>query len=412
MRLAFLTSIVAAAVTTVAWVVPAQQAGAQNLFAPVIKVNEKAITRFEIDQRARLLTLFRAPGDPVETAREQLIEDRLKMQEAQDIGFVISEEVLLEAMDEFAARANLDLDEMLNALGGAGVEEVTFREYIRVGITWREVVSARFGSQVSVNEEDMERARLALTGASGVRVLLSEIVLPIPQGQLETVLARAETLAQIDNTRDFEVAARRFSASPSGPTGGRMEWTSISDLPPQLRPVILDLAPGEVTEPITTEQAIILLQMRDIAETETAEPRYAEIEYATYFIPGGRSEKALQIAQQVTDRVNTCDDLYGVAQGQPVSVLDVVAQPPSEIAQDIAIQLNQLDPGEVSTALTRSNGQTLMLLMLCSRTPVVEGAEDGPSEEDLTSFVQTSRLESFSNGYLARLKAEARIIEN
>ncbi|MEL6992912.1 MAG: peptidylprolyl isomerase, partial [Pseudomonadota bacterium] len=134
--------------------------------------------------------------------------------------------------------------------------------------------------------------------------------------------------------------------------------------------------------------------------------------YATYFIPGGRSEEALQIAQQVTDRVNTCDDLYGVAQGQPVSVLDVVAQPPSEIAQDIAIQLNQLDPGEVSTALTRSNGQTLMLLMLCSRTPVVEGAEDGPSEEDLTSFVQTSRLESFSNGYLARLKAEARIIEN
>ncbi|MEM6312435.1 MAG: peptidylprolyl isomerase, partial [Pseudomonadota bacterium] len=396
MRLALLTCIVTAGVTVAAWFVSAPHASAQNLFAPVIKVNEKAITRFEIDQRARLLTLFRAPGDPVENAREQLIEDRLKMQEAQDIGLVISEDDLMNAMDEFAARANLELDEMLNALSDAGVEEVTFREYIRVGITWREVVGARFGSQVSVNEDDLERARLALSGAGGVRVLLSEIVLPIPQGQLETILARAETLAQIDNTRDFEVAARRFSASPTGPTGGRMEWTSISDLPPQLRPIILELAPGEVTEPITTEQAIILLQMRDIAETATAEPSYAEIEYATYFIPGGRSEEALQAARRVEDTVNTCDDLYGVAQGQPVSVLDVITQPPSEIPQDIAIQLNQLDPGEVSTALTRSNGQTLMFLMLCSRTPVVEGAEDGPSEEELTSFVQTSRLESFS----------------
>ena len=109
------------------------------------------------------------------------------MQEAQDIGLIISDDVLLDAMDEFAARANLELDEMLDALNGAGVEEVTFREYVRVGITWREVITARFGSQVSVNEEDMERARMALTGASGVRVLLSEIVLPIPQGQLETV---------------------------------------------------------------------------------------------------------------------------------------------------------------------------------------------------------------------------------
>ena len=412
MRLALLTWIVTVCLTAAAWVLPVQQVAAQNLFAPVIKVNEKAITRFEIDQRARLLTLFRAPGDPVENAREQLIEDRLKMQEAENFGIVIGEDVLLDAMDEFAARADLELDDMLNALGDAGVEEMTFREYIRVAITWREVVSGLFGSQVAVNEDDMERARMALTGTSGVRVLLSEIVLPIPQGQLETVLARAETLAQIDNSNDFEVAARRFSASPSGPTGGRMDWTSISDLPPQLRPIILDLAPGEVTEPITTEQAIILLQMRDIAETDSAEPQYSEIKYATYFIPGGRSEEALQRAEQVKDRIDNCDDLYGVAQGQPVSVLDVVTQPPSDIPQDIAIQLNQLDPGEVSTALTRSNGQTLMVLMLCSRTPVVAGAEDGPTEEELTSFVQTSRLESFSNGYLARLKAEARIIEN
>lgn len=406
MRLALLNIILTAAI----WGSTGSFAAAQNLFEPVIKVNEKAITRFEIDQRARLLTLFRAPGDPVETAREQLIEDRLKMQEAQDIGLVISEDVLLGAMDEFAARANLELDEMLNVMGDAGVEESTYREYIRVGITWREVVTARFGSQVSVQDEDVDRARLALSGSGGVRVLLSEIVLPIPQGQLDAVLARAENLAAIDNTRDFEVAARRFSASPTGPTGGRMEWTAISDLPPNLRPIILDLAPGEVTEPITTEQAIILLQMRDIAETAFREPTYAEIEYATYFIPGGRSEAALQRAAQVEDRINTCDDLYGIAQGQPVSVLDVVTQAPSEIPQDVALQLSQLDPGEVSTALTRSNGQTLVFLMLCSRTPVAPGGEDGPSVEELTSFVQTSRLESFANGYLARLKAEARIV--
>ncbi|MEL7256068.1 MAG: peptidylprolyl isomerase [Pseudomonadota bacterium] len=406
MRLAFLTCILIAAT----FLTGAPPAAAQNLFEPVIKVNEKAITRYEIDQRARLLTLFRAPGEPVSTAREQLIEDRLKMQEAEQIGFEVSEAALLAAMEEFAGRANLELDDMLNSLADAGVEEGTFRDYIRVGITWREVVTARFSSQVDVDEDDVDRARLALSGSGSVRVLLSEIVLPIPQGQLETVLQRAERLSQIDNQRDFEVAARRFSASPSGPTGGRMDWTSITDLPPQLRPIVLDLSPGEVTQPITTEQAIILLQMRDIAESAAREPTYASIKYATYFIPGGRSEEALTQAQRIEDSINTCDDLYGVAQGQPVSVLDVLEQAPREIPQDIALQLAQLDPGEVSTALTRSSGQTLMFLMLCERTPQTEGGEDGPSLEELTNFVQSSRLQSYGDGYLARLKAEARII--
>ncbi|MEO0371450.1 MAG: peptidylprolyl isomerase, partial [Pseudomonadota bacterium] len=82
MRLALLTCILITA-TVAFWAPPT---AAQNLFEPVIKVNEKAITRYEIDQRARLLTLFRAPGEPVSTAREQLIEDRLKMQDADSIG--------------------------------------------------------------------------------------------------------------------------------------------------------------------------------------------------------------------------------------------------------------------------------------------------------------------------------------
>jgi peptidyl-prolyl cis-trans isomerase SurA len=394
------------------WIAPLTTAQAQGLFQPVIKVNEKAITRFEIDQRARLLTLFRSPGDPVETAREQLIEDRLKMQDAENLGLVITEAALLDSMDEFAARGNMELDDMLNALSDAGVEESTFREFVRVGVTWREVISARFGSQVSVNEDDVERARVALSGATGVRVLLSEIVLPIPPGQLEAVLQRAEAIAEIDNQKDFELAARRFSASPTGPTGGRMDWTSISDLPPQLRSIVLGLAPGDVTEPITTEQAIILLQMRDIAETDAPAPRYAEIEYATYFIAGGQTEPALQRAASVRGDVNTCDDLYGIAQGEPASVLERHSKAPDEIPQDVALQLAQLDPGEVNTSLTRNNGQVLVFLMLCGRTPLVEGADggDGPSVEELTSFVQSTRLESFANGYLAQLRAEARIV--
>ena len=42
-------------------------------FSPVIQVGDKVITGFELDQRRRMLELFRTPGDLKEVAREQLI---------------------------------------------------------------------------------------------------------------------------------------------------------------------------------------------------------------------------------------------------------------------------------------------------------------------------------------------------
>lgn len=408
MRIAlFMAAVVALACALVSG--PAGPAAAQGLFEPVIKVNDKAVTRFEVEQRARMLTLFRTPGDPVRMAREQLIEDRLKMDAADNAGIQISEEALEAAMEEFASRGDMTADEMIGALAQAGVDESSFRSFVRVGVTWRELVRARFANSVAVGEDDIERAKLALAGTTGVRVLLSEIVLPVPQGQIEEVQQRARELAEIESVSAFAEAARRYSAAPSAERGGRLEWTSISELPEPLRPIVLALAPGEVSDPLPTEQAIVLLQLRDIAETDAPAPRYAAIEYAMYFIDGGRSEQALSRAAQVRAVVDTCDDLYGVAKGQPPEVLVRETKAPDEIPADVARELAQLDPGEVSTNLTRSNGQTLVFLMLCGRSPLLDG--EGPSAEDLSNFVRNQRLASLADGYLEQLRAEARIVE-
>ena len=60
-------------------------AAAQGQFNPAVIVNDRAVTFYEIDQRAKLLTLFRAPGAGPEEARKQLIEDRLNPFDAEDM---------------------------------------------------------------------------------------------------------------------------------------------------------------------------------------------------------------------------------------------------------------------------------------------------------------------------------------
>lgn len=188
-----------------------------------------------------------------------------------------------------------------------------------------------------------------------------------------------------------------------------MDWVPLTNLPPQLRPIILALAPGEVTAPLPLQGAIALFQLRDIEELDVPTPEYGAIEYATYYIPGGRTDQALARARQIDADTDTCDDLYGVAYGQPPEVLERTSLPPAEIPQDIAIELAQLDPGETSANLTRSDGKLLAMVMLCGRSAALDG--EGPSEQDLTLFITNRRLESFANGYLEELKAEARIVE-
>ncbi|MEB8389192.1 peptidylprolyl isomerase [Rhodobacteraceae bacterium KMM 6894] len=400
-------------------------AQAQNLFDAVIKVNGDVVTRYELQQRARLLTLLRAPADPNRLARDQLIEDRLKLQAATTQGVIVSEEALLEGMTQFAAQGQLNMDQMIQLLERGGVSKETFREFVRAGLTWRELTQAKFGARIAVTEEDLERARDAISSGTGVRVLLSEIIIPFTPDTEKSVLERARSIAELTSTSAFSAQARSLSATPTRDAGGRLPWQPITQLPPILRPLVLGLAPGEVTEPLPLPGAVALFQMRDIQEVDAPDPDYVAIEYAAYYIPGGRSESAIARARQVDAQTDTCDDLYGIAKDQPASVLERGTKAPGDIPTDIAISLSRLDPGEVSYDVTRANGETLVLLMMCGRSETIEedsaeAPSEGPGEgappvpdetAQLSAQIAANRMESFAEGYLAQLRSEARIIE-
>jgi len=397
----------AAALACVVW--GSAQAAAQSLFSPAILVNEKAITYYELEQREQFLALLGAPGNASEEARRALIEERLKDRAISEAGIEVTPEEIEEGIAEFAARADLTGEEFVQALNEGGVELQTFRDFVKDGIGWREFIRARFLARARPTDAEIDRALGADGNAGGVRVLLSEIIMPITPQTLEEVRQRAERISQVTSPAAFSEEARRYSATNTASNGGRMNWIPITDLPAQLRPQILALSPNEVTGPIALPNAVALFQLRDIAETEVSAPTVSAIEYAAYYIPGGRSEAALAEAARVQARVDTCDDLYGVALGQPEDVLDRGSLPPAEIPQDIAVELAKLDEGEISTALTRANGQTLVLLMLCGRTATLN--EDATREQVANALLQ-QRLNAFATSYIDQLRADALIIEN
>ncbi|BDY15991.1 chaperone SurA [Sulfitobacter pontiacus] len=379
---------------------------AQNLFAPVAKVNESVVTEFEVQQRQRFLEVLNAPGATREGALTSLIDERLRNEAVAEAGIELTPQGIEDSLAEFASRADLSTEEFTQALGQSGVSRETFRDFVVNSVGWRELVRARYASRVQITDAEINRA-LGETQGSGVRVLVSEIIIPAPPQQAARVNALAEQISQSKSTAEFSNYASRYSATASRGRGGRLPWQNLTDLPPSLQPLILNLAPGEVTDPLPIPNAVALFQLRDIEETSVAAPTYSEIEYAAYYIPGGRTEPALAQAAHIRGRIDTCDDLYGIAKGQPAEVLERVKKAPSDIPQDVAIELSKLDTGEVSTTLTRANGQTLMLLMMCGRTAA---ANASASREDVTNALRQERLTGYAEQLLEQLRADARIV--
>jgi peptidyl-prolyl cis-trans isomerase SurA len=403
---ALISALALTSATTLAMLSPVMTAAQ---FAPAITVNDSVVSKFEIDQRVIMLGTFRTPGNLEDTAREQLIEDRLKLAALNSAGLRITDEGLVSAMGEFATRANMDLDQFITMLGQSGVSEETFRDFVRVNVSWRDFIRTRFNDRAQVSEADIDLALGQSDASSSIEVLLSEIIIPAPPESAEQANATADRIAQLTSTAAFEAEARRVSALPSKTRGGRLDWLPISNYPAGLRGLLLNLAPGEITAPLPITNGVALFQMRDVREVPRAAPEPAAIEYAAFYIAGGLSERGLAEARRIDARVDTCDDLYGVAQGLPEEQLDRDVLAPADIPADVAMELAKLDAGEASYVLTRANGETLVFLMMCGRTPALG---DGVDRETIRGQLRTQRLNTYADALLADLRAAATITYN
>jgi len=375
---------------------------AQDMFTPRLYINDRAITVYEVEQRALFLQVLRAPGNPEEEALKALTEDRLRQTEAERLGLKLSEQDLLQGMTEFAARANLTPEQFIEELAKVGVAAETFRDFVAAGLLWRQAVRARFLGQVPISENDIDRALEASARPRALQVLASELVIPAPEGEVEAAMARAQELSDsLSGEAAFAAAARQYSAAPTAGAGGRLDWLPLANLPAAIGQKILALDAGEVSDPISVPGAVVLFLLRDVAEDTTAEPIAVTVEWAEFLVPDDAAEIAR--IRAVSD---DCGDLMGQAKGLPEDRLTLTKGPRDTIPGDVALELARLDPGETSVALTR--GGYRRMLMLCGRE---ETLETPPTRDQVREQVINQKLEGLAEGYLEELRAAAYIRE-
>jgi len=372
---------------------------AEGIFDTIISVDGAAITNYELEQRILFFSFLNEPGDTLISSRQSLIDDRLKMAAGSKDGFALTPTELENAMLDFAKNSNQSLSGLLNLLNEGGVDAETFRDYVEVGVVWREVVRKRFGSQSQPTESEIDRALAAERAEGDISVLLTEIVLPAGPSQLEESRKIARELAKITSIGSFSEKAKKLSVSSSRDNGGKIPWRNLKDLPNGLRQIIASLRPGQVAKPLEVQNAIVLFQLRDVEELGLKAPEIISMKFAK--ITGINS-----VLDLATKTVNSCNDLYGLVKLDKDVVLEMLTQHPDEIEQATALRLNRLDRHEMSI-FSDSPDSIGNMIMLCERNYTTSA---DISRSEVAKNIRAARLTNLAEGYLAELRTNATVM--
>jgi peptidyl-prolyl cis-trans isomerase SurA len=374
------------------------KAQADFLLAAKIQVNNSVITQFELDQRAKFLGVLKFADNHSELAQTQLIEERLKQSEAQKLNISASDVEIEDALTRFASRANLTVKEFNKELKRIEIYPDTFRSYVETEVIWQKLVNKKFGAQSSVSNLQLQRAKSISKFEDTIQVLLTEIVIPFSTDDRSEKENLANLLKQIRSKEEFSNAAQKYSKAPTATVGGRVKWQNFDRLPGIIKPLILGLSPGQVTEPIMLTKAIALFQLRDIREIKTDRTQLELLDFV-------KVKSDLKYLLFVQDNFHNCSDLEAIIGDQTEVTLTRKKLLSDEIPNTLVPVLDNLDQNE--SEIIVEDGQSQLVIM-CERNNQLNSTAQTLEQDK--NVLQSNRLKHLARSFLETLKDNARIV--
>lgn len=229
-----------------------------------ILVNDDPITTQDMKNRTGMLRTFSRGEQGEKEAIEQLIDERLMMQEAKRRAAEVSDEKVDEEFADRAKGAKLNADQFSQAMRQAGFDPETFKDFLRANMAWREIVRARFRATVKVTDQDVTAA---LTGKEipgdeprAYEYMLQQILFVVPEGAKSGVEGQRRKQADAfrGGFQGCDASLQQAGGAPGivvKPTVRREE----SEMSGPLKEELAALAIGGISKPEKVDEGIQLV---------------------------------------------------------------------------------------------------------------------------------------------------------
>lgn len=378
---------------------------AQNKFEPIVTVNNRIVSHYELSQRLALLNVLQPNKISRKQVLKNLINERLLEQFSEQFKIKISEKKIEEELSVLANQFNVSNDVFLEELKKLNISKQTVTSFLKNRILLTEVVYFKFSNRAAISVDEVDS--FIINGKASVELNLAEIVLPFRYDNKEEILNLVSSIKnRLSEGRKFESIAKEYSKSPTAINGGDIGWVPISQMPIDLGNKLLTANINEIIGPEIIENIVVLyklIAMRDVPlfNNVNTELDYIEISYS--------SESKLSLKETVLlfeDNDNCLNLQFKLKNYENLSKsLTRTVVSSKKIDKEKLNYLEKLDSGEM--ALIGSNKQSdAILLMLCSRQQEISKSD----RELARQFLISQRLNFLADGLLADLKSEAKII--
>jgi peptidyl-prolyl cis-trans isomerase SurA len=406
------------------WValVPAWAAAA-NLDRVVAVVNKDVIVQSELEREVeRIVADLRRRGTttppPSEFQRqvlEHLVARRLQMQLADVAGITIGDDELNLALENIAARNQMSLSQMREAVIADGSSFEDFRDEIRSEMRLTQLRQKEVIARINVTDAEVERFLAEGGATAGGRYHLAHILIALPPDPTPAQLRDTEAQArrvhdELAAGADFASTAVAVSKGQQALEGGDLGWRNADELPPPFVAAVQNLTPGGISELIPSSNGFHILKL---LESDASGGRHvvqqSHVEHILVKAEAGREEESLARAESLRERILAGEDFHQLARthsddpGSAVKGGDLGWVQAQDVVPAFGNAMQSLPEGELSEPVRSSFGYHLIRVLERRSHDDTEAYR----REHARDLLRSRKAEEMTQAWLQRLRDEA-----
>ena len=382
-------------------------------------VNDEVISRFDVEQRMRLVISTSNLTDSKKLRRRlrqqilrSLVDESLQLQAAKRHSIRVNKSDIKRAYQFIEQQNKVPSGGLIRFLKAKKIPVSALESQINADISWSKLIRRRLSRNVQIGEEEINEVLARLKASAGQSEhKVSEIFLPIDTPEQEEEVRRASIglLKQLRDGASFAAMARQFSRGATAAQGGAVGWVKPGQLDTGLDLAIIKLDAKAISEPIQTVGGYYLIYLHERRKITPGSRGSVKLGLKQILLPLGKNagdadyRAKMQLAATVAESVQGCDGVEGVAkelQSNAANDLGTVAL--KDLPGPIAAAVKDVAVGRFGAPI-RGKG-AVMLLMVCSRE---ETKGKGPDRESISNTLARQRLAMLAQRYLRDLRRSA-----
>lgn len=280
---------------------------AKTIDRVIAVVNNEVITQTElelegrrafnaINKNAPAAELAAKLAEAREKVLKNMIDDRLLSQKAKELKYDTPPAEVEEAIINMATENKLTKEKLLQELAAEGISEADYRIRLGEQISRSKLISFQIRSKIVISEE---RARMYYrdvylkeeppAGYHLLQIGFRWSGKDAASTTKEEARQRAERIRKlVQDGQDFRELARAFSELASAKDDGDLGAIRLDDMAPDMRELLSDLAPGQVSRVAEAPESVQFFQVLTI--NTDGQPRFPSYE----LVKGSLHERIFQ----------------------------------------------------------------------------------------------------------------------